>query len=95
MPTPPRRYRPSTIIHGGGTRATSDAHKRWIAQWREAAAALAALREQELRELTDEQALVAADRLLSLALAASPDEARLLDSGLVRQQALLHRRAAR
>lgn len=65
-----------------------------MAQWRGAAVALAEQREKELRALTDAEALAASEALLSLAalLPLRPD--RLTTSGLVCQQALLHRRAA-
>ena len=61
-------------------------------QWRRAAGALAAQRRRELRALTDAEALAAADALLSLATVLPLDPRRLSDSGLVRQQALFHRR---
>jgi hypothetical protein len=63
-----------------------------MAQWREASLALAEQRTRELREMTAEQALAAADALLSLALVIPLAPARLTDSGLARQQALFHRR---
>lgn len=54
-------------------------------QWRAAAVALEAVRMNELRGLTDEDVLAAADSLLSL-VALAPDDERL--SGLVEQQRL-------
>jgi hypothetical protein len=64
----------------------------WVAKWREAGPALAEQRAQELREMTEAQALAAAEALLSLALVFPLSTSRLTDSGLVRQQALFHRR---
>lgn len=67
----------------------------WLRQWRAAGPALEAVRRRELRALSDEQALAATEALLSMAhLAPLPPE-RLLSSGLVTQQALLHRRLPR
>ncbi len=64
-------------------------------QWRTAGPALEEVRKRELRDLTDERALAATDELLSMAnLAPLPPE-RLLSSGLVTQQALLHNRRPR
>ena len=73
--------------------AGSDTGQLWMKQWRSASLALAEQRKRELRALSAEQALAASDALLSLAplFALSPD--RVAASGLVRQQALLHRRA--
>jgi hypothetical protein len=61
-------------------------------QWRRAAAALEDQRKRELEALTDKEALAASDALLSLAVTLPIDVRRLTDSGLVRQQALFHRR---
>jgi hypothetical protein len=67
----------------------------WMRQWRAAGPALERVRERELRDLTDERALAATEELLSMAnLAPLPPE-RLLSSGLVTQQALLHHRHPR
>ncbi len=60
-------------------------------QWRAAGIALAKQRKLELRSLTDEQALAAADALLSLADPGRLPEQRRVTSGLVEQQALFHR----
>ena len=57
-------------------------------QWRRAATALKQQRNRELRTLSDRDALA----LLSLAVLLPFDANRLADSGLVRQQALFHRR---
>ena len=59
-----------------------------VEQWRSAAIALESVRRQELRDLTDEEALQAADALLSLVPLAPADE-RL--TGLVDQQRLFAR----
>jgi hypothetical protein len=67
----------------------------WMRQWRTAGPALEEVRKRELRDLTDERALAATDELLSMAnLAPLPPE-RLLSSGLVTQQTLLHNRRPR
>ena len=67
----------------------------WLRQWRAAGPALEEVRRRELRDLSDERALEATDELLSMmGLAPLPPE-RLRSSGLVAQQALLHRRRAR
>jgi hypothetical protein len=71
------------------------AQRRWMAQWRAAAPALADQRRRELRLLTPERALAAANAVLALA---SPDRLsaeRRTGSGLVVQQQLLHRRTQR
>ncbi|MFN7986779.1 MAG: hypothetical protein U0529_04845 [Thermoanaerobaculia bacterium] len=67
----------------------------WMEQWRSAGPALEAVRKRELRALTDEEALAAADELLSLALPGPSAPERLASHGLVIQQALLHRRRPR
>jgi len=60
-------------------------------QWRDAADALAEQKADELRSMTDAEALAATLALLDLgaSLAISPD--REVTSGLVIQQALFHR----
>jgi hypothetical protein len=63
-----------------------------VAQWQQAAVALAGERVRELTSMTDEQALAAAESVLELAAAAPLSPDRLAFSGLVHQQALLHRR---
>jgi hypothetical protein len=68
--------------------------RRWIAQWTAARSALRAQRAAELAALSDEQALAAADALLSIGQLADMAPARRTSSGLVQQQALLHRRVA-
>ena len=57
-------------------------------QWRSAAVALEGVRRNELRGLTDEEALVAADALLSL-VALAPAKER--PTGLVEQQRIFAR----
>ena len=61
-------------------------------QWRRAALALEEQRKRELRALSDQEALAASDALLALAVVLPLDARRLTGSGLVRQQALFHRR---
>jgi hypothetical protein len=59
-----------------------------VARWRQAGAALARVRRDELRRLTDAEALVAADELLDLIrLLPPPTE----PSGLIEQQRLFAR----
>lgn len=71
--------------------SSADFARAWMAQWRAAAAALAEQRVRELRALTDEDARSAIAALLDLgaSLPISPERERT--SGLVIQQALLHR----
>lgn len=61
-------------------------------QWRRAAVALEEQHRRELRALTEQEALAASDALLSLVLLLPGDPSRRRSSGLVRQQALFHRR---
>lgn len=68
------------------------AQRAWMQQWRSAAKALEEQHQQELSAISDAEALAASDALLSLALVVPIDPDRLTDSGLVRQQALFHRR---
>ncbi len=70
------------------------AQQLWIRQWRGASVRLAEQRKRELREMSAQQALAAADALLSLAPLVALHPSRRTGSGLVRQQALFHRRAA-
>jgi hypothetical protein len=69
-----------------------DQQQAWLAQWQRAGVALDRQRASELRQMSDEQGLRAAEVLLALAnpSAVRPDRRRW--SGLVEQQALLHRR---
>lgn len=64
----------------------------WAAQWRDAAEGLADQRRRDLREMSDADALAAAENLLSLAATVILNPARRVSSGLVEQQAILHRR---
>jgi hypothetical protein len=66
----------------------------WMAQWREAAPALAEQRRRELRALTVEGARAATDALLDLAVALPLPAHRTTSSGLVIQQAMLHLKRA-
>jgi hypothetical protein len=75
------------------TMPSDTVQRRWIAQWKEARSALRAQRAAELARLSDERALAAADALLSMGHATHLSPTRRTSSGLVRQQALLHRRA--
>lgn len=70
----------------------SQGQREWMEQWRAAGPALARQRERELRALSDERALAAAEALLSLVGLVSLPQDRRLSSGLVAQQALFHRR---
>jgi hypothetical protein len=72
----------------------SNAQQRWMRQWRGASVTLAERRKEELRRMSAEQALAAIDALLSPAPLIALHPSRLTDSGLVRQQALFHRRVA-
>jgi len=68
----------------------ADAQQLWMTQWRGASVTLAEQRKKELREMSAQQALAAADALLSLAPLVALHPSRLTDSGLVSQQALFH-----
>jgi len=76
------------------TMPTEQQQRIWMAQWTEARHALRAQHADEIRALSDDRALAAADALLSIGSLAAVSESRRTSSGLVRQQALLHRRAA-
>lgn len=67
----------------------------WMRQWQAAGPALEAVRRLELRALTEEEALAASEALLSMAALTPAPKDRLTSSGLVIQQALLHRRRPR
>jgi 2-hydroxychromene-2-carboxylate isomerase len=67
--------------------------RRWIVKWQEARAALRAQRAAELAAMSDEQALAAAETLLTVADAAGLPPVQRTTSGLVQQQALFHRKA--
>jgi hypothetical protein len=66
--------------------------RAWAMQWRRAAVALEEQRRHELQVLTHQDALAASDALLALAASLPLAESRRTNSGLVRQQALFHRR---
>jgi hypothetical protein len=59
-----------------------------MAQWRASQGALREQRVRELRAMTDQTALAAADALLSAVFLTRPADSRRTSSGLVRQQAL-------
>jgi hypothetical protein len=67
--------------------------REWIRQWKNASEALAEQRRSDLRRMTDAEALAAAENLLSLVGTVALSPARSVSSGLVEQQALLHRRS--
>ena len=79
----------------GDNRTMPDASQQraWMAQWLAGRSALREQRARELRVLTDALALAAAEALLSVGNLPGLPESRRTSSGLVRQQALLHRRA--
>jgi hypothetical protein len=63
---------------------------QWLRQWESAGPALAEVRNRELRELTDAEALRASEVVLSIPVSpVSP--ARWSSSGFVEQQVLFHR----
>ena len=66
--------------------------KAWMAQWRDAAVALAEQRVRELRTLTDEHARAAIAALLDLGASLPLPPERETTSGRVIQQALFHRK---
>ena len=66
--------------------------KAWMAQWRDAAVALAEQRIHELRALTEEDARAAIAALLDLGGSLPLPPEREKTSGLVTQQALFHRK---
>ena len=74
---------------------TSSRAASWLRQWRAAGPALEEVRRRELRDLSDEEALAATEDLLSMAQMSPLPPERLAWSGLVTQQALLHRRRTR
>jgi hypothetical protein len=71
----------------------ASAQRRWMEQWRAAAPALDEQRRRELRSLTSDAALAAADALLSVVPPGEIGPDRRTQSGLVEQQRLLHQRA--
>jgi hypothetical protein len=65
--------------------------RAWMEQWRSGATALEEQRRMELRQLTTQGALAASEALLALASSTSLPAWRRSNSGLVEQQAILHR----
>jgi hypothetical protein len=71
---------------------TRDEQVAWMRQWHAAAVALADDEKARLAALTEEDAWAQSEVLLALATPVSPTDPRHSWSGLVEQQALLHRR---
>ena len=71
----------------------SEREREWMRQWKNAAEALAEERRKDLRLMTDAEALARSENLLSLVGTVVLSPARNVSSGLVTQQALLHRRS--
>jgi hypothetical protein len=69
--------------------------RRWLNQWARAQTALRDQRARELRALSDDRALAAAEALLAIVDLGILPERRRSSSGLVEQQAVLHRRSRR
>jgi hypothetical protein len=65
----------------------------WVEQWKAAAEALADRRRLDLRLMSEDEALAAAENLLSLVETVALNPARRSSSGLVEQQAILHGRS--
>jgi hypothetical protein len=79
-----------TVCHFRTVKApTREQELQWVAQYKAAAIGLEEQRIHELQTLTEEEALRQSDALLSLA---RRFPRRRRTSGLVRQQALFHRR---
>ncbi|MFB3818299.1 MAG: hypothetical protein ACE147_11595 [Candidatus Methylomirabilales bacterium] len=70
--------------------ADPSVQREWLRQWRNAGAALAANRREELARLTEDRALAASEALLALVTTVGLSPKRLHWSGLVEQQALFH-----
>jgi len=68
-----------------------ETQRAWARTWQATGEELAAVRRSELRALTPQKALRAADNLLSLGAATPVSAARRLTSGLVEQQLLFAR----
>jgi hypothetical protein len=66
--------------------------RRWIEQWQAAREALRLQRASELAALSDDEALAAADALLTIDAVVKLPPAPRTWSGLVEQQALFHRK---
>ena len=67
----------------------------WMRQWESAARELAEQRRKDLAALTEARALAASEAVLALVGSARLRPGRRTHSGLVEQQAILHRRCAR
>jgi hypothetical protein len=65
----------------------------WVEQWKAAAESLADRRRRDLRLMSEDEALAAAENLLSLVETVALNPARRSSSGLVEQQAILHGRS--
>ena len=64
---------------------TAEQQKQWMAQWKSAAVALEKVREEELRSLSEAEAVGAAQALMELP---GPERVSDRESGLVAQQQL-------
>lgn len=64
--------------------------REWLAQWRRAGAALERVRAAELAQLTNADALVAADTLLAIGATMALPRHRVTWSGLIDLQRQLH-----
>jgi hypothetical protein len=73
-----------------GAKATNE--RSWVNRWAAASGPLAAERRRALAALTEDEGAEAALALLDLAAKVPPDPRRRPTSGLIEQQALLHRR---
>lgn len=71
---------------------TDDCEQEWARQWENAGREMAELRRQELARMSDGEALAVTENLLSLVGTTYRNPARWSHTGLVEQQALLHRR---
>ncbi len=65
---------------------TPEEQRAWMAQWRSAEKALLEVKRQELRALTEEEALATTNELLSAIPFPLPPELERKTSGLVEQQ---------
>jgi len=82
-------------VHDGGAYSrtmTRDAERAYVRNWVETARELEAFRWRELAALTDDEALRAADALLAAAVLVPLPPRRVVWSGLVDLQDLLHHR---
>ena len=68
---------------------------RWLQQWSNARTALAQQKKEELRAMTQKQALAASDALLNLGAVSKLNPSRAFTSGLVEQQALFQKLISR